>query len=104
VRSLDVSLPRNMERSHAVTDVSLDLRQGEILCIVGESGSGKSVTACTIMGLLPPAMTVAGGEILYKGRDLLTLPERERWQMRGKAISMFFQDPLSALNPLMSIE
>jgi len=104
VRSLDVSLPRNMERSHAVTDVSLDLRQGEILCIVGESGSGKSVTASTIMGLLPPAMTVAGGEILYKGRDLLTLPEAERRQMRGKAISMIFQDPLSALNPLMTIE
>ncbi|WP_337183438.1 ABC transporter ATP-binding protein [Shinella sp.] len=104
VRSLDVSLPKNMERSHAVKDVSLDLRQGEILCIVGESGSGKSVTASTIMGLLPPAMKATGGEILYKGRDLLALPEAERRQMRGKAISMIFQDPLSALNPLMTIE
>ncbi|QRI66229.1 ABC transporter ATP-binding protein (plasmid) [Shinella sp. PSBB067] len=103
VRSLDVSLPRNMERSHAVKDVSLDLRRGEILCIVGESGSGKSVTASTIMGLLPPAMKATGGEILYKGRDLLALPEAERRQMRGKAISMIFQDPLSALNPLMTI-
>ncbi|VTZ65847.1 ABC transporter ATP-binding protein [Sinorhizobium medicae] len=104
VRSLDVSLPRNMERSHAVKGVSLDLRQGEILCIVGESGSGKSVTASTIMGLLPPAMRVTGGEILYQGRDLIAMPEAERRQMRGKAISMIFQDPLSALNPLMTIE
>ncbi|WP_432344484.1 ABC transporter ATP-binding protein [Shinella yambaruensis] len=104
VRSLDVSLPRNMERSHAVEGVSLDLRQGEILCVVGESGSGKSVTASTVMGLLPPAMRVTGGEILYKGRDLLTMPEAERRQLRGKAISMIFQDPLSALNPLMTIE
>jgi len=104
VRSLDVSLPRNMERSHAVKGVSLDLRQGEILCIVGESGSGKSVTASTVMGLLPPAMKATGGEILYKGRDLLALTEAERRQMRGKAISMIFQDPLSALNPLMTIE
>ncbi|GMB79634.1 ABC transporter ATP-binding protein [Shinella zoogloeoides] len=104
VRSLDVSLPRNMERSHAVKGVSLDLRQGEILCIVGESGSGKSVTASTVMGLLPPAMKATGGEILYKGRDLLALTEAERREMRGKAISMIFQDPLSALNPLMTIE
>ena len=104
VRSLDVSLPRNMERSHAVEGVSLDLRQGEILCVVGESGSGKSVTASTVMGLLPPAMRVTGGEILYKGRDLLAMPEAERRQLRGKAISMIFQDPLSALNPLMTIE
>ncbi|CAK7257336.1 MULTISPECIES: ABC transporter ATP-binding protein [unclassified Shinella] len=104
VRSLDVSLPRNMERSHAVEGVSLDLRQGEILCVVGESGSGKSVTASTVMGLLPPAMRVTGGEILYKGRDLIAMPEAERRQLRGKAISMIFQDPLSALNPLMTIE
>ena len=104
VRSLEVSLPRNMERSHAVRGVSLDLRQGETLCIVGESGSGKSVTASTIMGLLPPAMKATSGQILYKGRNLLDLSEAERRQMRGKAISMIFQDPLSALNPLMTIE
>ena len=104
VRALDVSLPRNMERSHAVQGVSLDLRKGEIFCVVGESGSGKSVTASAIMGLLPPSMAATGGEIIYKGRNLLALPEAERRQMRGKAISMIFQDPLSALNPLMTIE
>jgi len=103
VRSLDVSLPRNMERSHAVKDVSLDLRRGEILCIVGESGPGKSGTASTIMGPLPPAPKAAGGEIPYKGPDLPPPPPAEPRRTPGKGRSMIFQDPLSALNPLMTI-
>ena len=103
VRGLDVRLPKDMERSHAVRDISLDLHRGEILCIVGESGSGKSVTASTIMGLLPEVMTVGRGEILYHGRDLLRLTEAERRELRGRSIAMIFQDPLSALNPLMTV-
>ncbi|MBZ4690494.1 MAG: peptide transporter, nucleotide binding/ATPase protein [Cereibacter sp.] len=103
VRDLTVSLPKEMERLHAVEGISFDLRRGEILCIIGESGSGKSVTASTVMGLLPPVMRHSGGSILFNGTDLLRMPERQRRALRGKSLSMIFQDPLSALNPLMTV-
>ncbi|MFA1621280.1 ABC transporter ATP-binding protein [Rhizobium mongolense] len=103
VRGLTVSLPKNMERTHAVRDISFDLRQGEILCIIGESGSGKSVTANAIMGLLPSAIAVTGGNILFKGMDLIQTEEESLRTLRGRAVSIIFQDPLSALNPLMTI-
>jgi len=103
VRNLTVSLPKEMERLHAIDGVSFDLNRGEILCIIGESGSGKSVTASAIMGLLSPAMRASAGQILFKGADLLTMPEKARRALRGKSLSMIFQDPLSALNPLMTI-
>ncbi|MDQ2068123.1 ABC transporter ATP-binding protein [Xinfangfangia sp. CPCC 101601] len=103
VKALSVRLPKGMERSHAVQEISLELKRGEILCIVGESGSGKSVTASTVMGLLPDAMVVERGQIHFGGRDLLQLPEKERRALRGRAIAMVFQDPLSALNPLMTV-
>ncbi|SCW66437.1 peptide/nickel transport system ATP-binding protein [Rhizobium mongolense subsp. loessense] len=103
VRGLTVSLPKNMERTHAVRDISFDLRQGEILCIIGESGSGKSVTANAIMGLLPSAIAVTGGNIFFKGMDLVQTEEESLRTLRGRAVSIIFQDPLSALNPLMTI-
>lgn len=103
VRGLSVRLPKNMERTFAVEDISFDLMKGEILCIIGESGSGKSVTANTIMGLLPHTIKATAGSILMGGRDLLKLPERELLSLRGRTVSMIFQDPLSALNPLMRI-
>ena len=103
VRNLTVSLPKEMERQHAIEGVSFDLNHGEILCIIGESGSGKSVTASTVMGLLSPAMKVAGGSILFNDKDLLKMPEKDRRGLRGKSLSMIFQDPLSALNPLMTV-
>ncbi len=103
VRGLTVTLPQEMDRRHAVENITFDLRRGEILCIIGESGSGKSVTASTVMGLLPPVMKVAAGQALYAGRDLLAMPEAERRALRGKSLSMIFQDPLSALNPLMTV-
>lgn len=103
VRQLTVSLPKNMERAHAVSDISFDLRSGEILCIIGESGSGKSVTANAIMGLLSPAITVAHGSIWFKGQDLIQADEKTLRALRGRAVSIIFQDPLSALNPLMTI-
>ncbi|MCC7319937.1 MAG: ABC transporter ATP-binding protein [Rubellimicrobium sp.] len=103
VRNLTVSLPEGLDRRHAVSGISFDLMKGEILCIIGESGSGKSVTAAAVMGLLSPAMKVTGGRITWQGRNLLALPEGERRDLRGKALAMIFQDPLSALNPLMTV-
>ncbi|WP_247877655.1 ABC transporter ATP-binding protein [Brucella pituitosa] len=103
VRNLSIGLPRGMDRQFAVRNVSFQLRAGEILCIIGESGSGKSVTANTIMGLLPSTMQISGGEIDFKGSDLLNMPERQRRLLRGKSVSIIFQDPLSSLNPLMTI-
>ncbi len=103
VRNLTVDLPPGMERTHAVKNISFDLHAGEILCIIGESGSGKSVTASTIMGLLSPVIKVSSGEIHFKGMDILAAREDKIRPLRGQAVSIIFQDPLSALNPLMTI-
>ncbi|WP_420997823.1 ABC transporter ATP-binding protein [Cupriavidus sp. 30B13] len=103
VRDLTIALPAGGDRPHAVRDVSYDLRAGEILCIVGESGSGKSMSANAIMGLLPPYLKPQGGQILFKGRDLLALDENTLLSMRGKDMAMVFQEPLSALNPVMTV-
>ena len=103
VRDLTVALPEGMERKHAVENVSFDLRKGEILCVIGESGSGKSVTANAVMGLLPPVIRVSSGEILFRGTDLLKMDEAAVHDLRGRVVSMIFQDPLSALNPLMTV-
>jgi len=104
IRHLTVDLPEGMERRHAVADISLTLNRGEILCIVGESGSGKSVTASAIMGLLPSIIKISGGEIDFKGKNLLHMAKNQRRHLAGKSIAMIFQDPLSSLNPLMSIK
>jgi len=88
----------------AVDDVSYNVRPGETLAVVGESGSGKSVTALSIMGLIPnPPGRVVAGSVRYAGRDLLTLSERELQQIRGNEISMIFQEPMSSLTPVLSI-
>ena len=84
-------------------DVSYDIRAGEILCIVGESGSGKSMSANAIMGLLPDYLTPQQGSILFRGADLLRQDEASLQAMRGKDMAMIFQEPLSALNPLMTV-
>ncbi|WP_455925836.1 ABC transporter ATP-binding protein [Pseudomonas putida] len=103
VQALTVKLPAGMERAHAVEHISFDLNAGEILCIIGESGSGKSVTANTLMGLLPASITVTQGQILFNGRNLLACDEPTLRGLRGQALSIIFQDPLSALNPLMTV-
>ena len=103
VESLTVALPRGGDRAHAVENVSFELRAGEILCIVGESGSGKSVSANAIMGLLPAALRATSGRIVFRGRDLLGLTEPELLALRGRDIGMVFQEPMSALNPLMNV-
>lgn len=103
VEHLTVALPAGSDRTHAVKDMSFDLRAGEILCIVGESGSGKSICANAIMGLLPGYLKPQAGRILFKGCDLLQLREDELLALRGKDIGMVFQEPMSALNPLMRV-
>ncbi len=87
----------------AVDDVSFSLERGETLGLVGESGSGKSVTAAAILRLLPPGARVAGGAVRFDGRDLLTLPEPEMRAIRGAGISLIFQEPMTALNPVMRV-
>ncbi|MER9999044.1 ABC transporter ATP-binding protein [Mesorhizobium sp. M0051] len=103
VRNLTVCLPKNMERQNAVENISFDMRKGEMLCIVGESGSGKSVTANAIMGLLPSSVRIAQGSIRFKGHDLASAAEDVMRSLRGRSVSIIFQDPLSALNPLMTV-
>ena len=103
IQNLSIALPRGGDRPFAVQDVSYDINAGEILCIVGESGSGKSMSANAIMGLLPDYLTPQQGRILFRGADLLRQDETTLQGMRGKDMAMIFQEPLSALNPLMTV-
>ncbi len=90
--------------ARAVDDMSFDLKAGEILAIVGESGSGKSVTSLSIMGLIPkPPGRIAGGRVMFAGRDLTTLSDKEMQKLRGSSLSMIFQEPMTSLNPVLSI-
>ncbi len=103
IEELSLALPAGGDRPLAAEQVSLKLRRGEILCVVGESGSGKSLCAYALMGLLPPAIRAVGGRILFEGRDLLTLPESEWRTLRGERLAMIFQEPMTALNPVIRI-
>ena len=103
VNDLKVSFRTDAGKVQAVRDISFDLYKGETLAIVGESGSGKSVTSKAIMGISAGNAIFEGGEILYDGQDLMRIPEEEMHKLRGDKIAMIFQDPLSALNPIMRI-
>lgn len=103
LQSLQVDLPAGADRPYALTDVSLELAQGQTLCVVGESGSGKSMTAGAIMGLLPPEVRASQGRILFQGEDLLGYDEARMRTVRGAQIGMIFQEPMTALNPLRRI-
>ena len=87
----------------AVDNVSLSLRAGRVLGLVGESGCGKTITALSILNLVPPPGRITAGAILFEGRDLLTLSEAEMRQVRGARISMVFQEPMTALNPVFTV-
>jgi oligopeptide transport system ATP-binding protein len=88
----------------AVSGLTFDLKKKESLGIVGESGCGKSVTNLSIMGLIPqPPGKIIGGEVLFEGREILNIPESEKREIRGKDISMIFQDPMTSLNPYLRI-
>ncbi len=89
---------------HAVSGVSFEIHAGEVFAIVGESGSGKSVTAMSILGILPsPPARIVGGEVRWKGQDLLKLHGDELRGIRGDEIAMVFQDPMTSLNPVFTI-
>ena len=89
----------------AVEDVSFEVRPGEVLAIVGESGSGKSVTSMAIMGLVPnPPGRIVAGEILLEGEDLAGKSRREMQAIRGDKIAMIFQDPMTSLDPVFTVE
>jgi len=103
VRNLQVEFTLKGRQVRAVDEVSFDLAPGEVLGVVGESGCGKSVTALAIMRLVPEPPGKVTGSVQFGGRDLLRLPERELQKIRGGQIAMVFQDPLSALNPVMTI-
>jgi peptide/nickel transport system ATP-binding protein len=104
VRNLSVQFTTYGQTNPVLKGVSLDVPARSQIALVGESGSGKTVTMRAIMGLLrtPPAR-ITSGEIFYDGRDLFTMPDRERLKLRGTAMSMVFQDPMSSLNPVFTI-
>ena len=103
VKNLVVSFKTDRGIVHAVRGVSFDLYRGETLCIVGESGSGKSVTNKAIMGISSANAIIENGSIIYNGEDLVRVSEEEFHRIRGHEIGMIFQDPLSALNPVMKV-
>jgi oligopeptide transport system ATP-binding protein len=104
VKDLRISFSTYAGEVEAVRDVSFDLRQGETLAIVGESGSGKTVTAKSLMRLLPEANTlIKDGEVIFEGENLLTLSEQRMQKIRGSKIAMVFQDPMISLDPTMRV-
>lgn len=101
VRNLAISLPVGSDRPHAVKDISFDIRAGEVMCLIGESGSGKSVISQCIMGLLPQGLSALGGTVELQGEDLLGATKERLRDLRGTAMAMVFQEPMTALNPVM---
>jgi peptide/nickel transport system ATP-binding protein len=99
--SVDIAVPAGI--LHAVSNLSLKVRQGETLCIVGESGCGKSITSLAIMNLLPRKAKLTADTVSLEGRDLLSIKESEFSSLRGNRIGMIFQDPMTSLNPVFRI-
>ncbi len=102
VRGLTIALPSDGDRSTAVKTVSFTVGRGEILCLVGESGSGKSVIAQSVMGLLPRTLPIKAGQILLQGEDITHAPLARLRELRATRMSMIFQEPMTALNPVMT--
>lgn len=104
VKNLHIKFKSHKKIFNAVNGVSLNLSQGETLGIVGESGAGKSVTFYSLLGLLPKGKAkVSFGEAIFNGKDLLKLPDKEMLKIRGKEISIIFQDPMTSLNPYLKV-
>ena len=104
IKNLHVHYVTDTEDVQAVNGVNLSLKQGEVLGLVGETGAGKTTVALSVMQLVPdPPGIILDGEILFKGRNLIYNTKKENQEMRGNGISMIFQDPMTALNPIMTI-
>lgn len=103
VKNLSISFGTGSGRVQAVRDVSFSLKRGETLALVGESGSGKSVSTRAVMGILSPNAKIDRGEILFEGKSILELGERDMCRLRGDKIAMIFQDPMSSLNPIVKV-
>lgn len=103
LHDLEVSFPTKDVTSNAVRGISLSLPAGSVLALVGESGSGKTMTALSVMRLVPPPGFISAGEIVFEGQDLLTLPDEAVRNIRGRRISMVFQEPMTSLNPVLRI-
>ena len=104
IRKLSTCFSSPQGIAKAVDTVSLSIMQGETLAVVGESGCGKTVLALSVLGLVPdPPGRVTDGSVLYRGEDLLDMDEQELRKIRGNAISMIFQEPMTALNPVFRI-
>lgn len=103
VRHLSVGIKKGRTFLLAVNDISFAINQGEILGIVGESGCGKTLTALAIPGLLPGGISITGGDVIFENRNLAALNIRELCEIRGKSLSMIFQEPMTSLNPLLKI-
>jgi peptide/nickel transport system ATP-binding protein len=105
VEDLKIYFQTDGERARAVDGISFEVRQKQTVCIVGESGCGKTVSALSILGLIPsPPGEITGGKILFSGQNLLEFTEKEMQKIRGNQISMVFQEPLTSLNPVFTIE
>jgi oligopeptide/dipeptide ABC transporter ATP-binding protein len=103
ISDLTVEFPTAAGPARAVNQVSLDVARGEVLGVVGESGCGKSMTALAVLGLVPPPGRISGGRILLEGQDLRMLPPVALQTIRGKRIAMIFQEPMTALNPVLTV-
>ncbi len=102
VHDLTVQLPPNADRPHAVERISFEVFAGQTTCLLGESGSGKSVIAQTVMRLLPPAVSPVRGSVRLLGEDVLAMPVERLRRVRGERMAMIFQEPMTALNPVMT--
>src|SRR5690606_37989592 len=102
ITGLTVALPKGGDRPYAIDNLSLTIEKGQTLCVVGESGSGKSVTATAVMGLLPKELTVAAGSIELHGESVLLASKHRLRALQGQVMSMVFQEPMTALNPVMT--
>ncbi len=103
IKNLDITFPHGSEQIRCTDRVGFSIDPGEILCIVGESGCGKSITALSVLHLLGRQGKVSGGEILYRGQNLLAMTDKQLDAIRGREISMIFQDIMASLNPVLSI-
>ena len=103
VKNLNLEFHDTIPPTQVTRQVSFDMEEGEILGIVGESGSGKTQTALSILQLLKSHEKIASGEILFQGKNLARLSQEEMEKIRGKEISMIFQEPMTSLNPVLTI-